>query len=915
MLYASHIGEMRAFSLSVDIRRYVPRGCIDFRRHVVNEKLNRRYQDASLRKSFITVAHSTGSGTDYHHHHDHHRDHHEYDHGSKDHGFNKPKEYRNDTATVAHAIVGSMDLLDDDSNHSDGMHHNHNHALGCCTGHESANPLQRNIIYRMLLWIYRKTKLYNISSWMEHNIYSNAIKLVFFLIAAGTLWRSQMVVEMAARQFLLKVSYAATIGVYVFAGIPAAVGLSLDLAALRVDTHVLMNLAVIGALVTGHPLEGALLLILFQGSHAVEHLLTDRAQGSLQALYDSVPETVKLTNLLDDGSPDLGSILEKKTDDVEIGEIVLVKPGWQVPLDGCIVHGRALVSAELISGESIPTLYQEDDEVAAGSLCLDGILAIRVLRTAADSTPARIARLAKEAQARRPKLRTWLDKFGEIYSKAVIVVSFMAFAILLYSGVPLFGVPGVDRGALYRAMSLLTVASPCALVMVPLAYVSAIAAAASRGVILKGGRVLDAIDACRVIALDKTGTVTTGTLRLANLLKLERQSGLRSTSTTGRPVKFKKIDKDVLLAAIALSIRSTHPVSDATVQFAGQHGLSPRMAPTVKEFTLIPGGGVSGQISLSHARNAEIADKNMQTSENFTRDYRCYFGSLDFIANHLTQDEEITVQRQFSHHSAGSIVSLLLLDPIEDKKPITSDIKRQIWAFVYEDTVRSRSMGAIDTLQKGSWATEQPTARRACRVLMLTGDNEASATKVAKVLGIKEVFAGLSPENKQEQVVELQDTRQSSTRGGVIMVGDGLNDAAALATADVGIAIASNGAAATSLAADAVIIGDAIGISTIPMLLRLARATRYVIRQNLALAAGSIAVLALPAILGSIPMWLAVMLHEGTTLLVALNSLRLLRFSASAFRRTRRDVQSEANVAHSGSSQVSQIGSNLEVTI
>lgn len=822
---------------------------------------------------------------------------HARDHDHSDHG-----------SAAAQAIVRSLDSQDDDV--VDEQRQNEDGRVGCCTHHGKGRKQTRNSVYRLLRAFCETTKLDKMAHRLEHGVPSNVVKVVLFAVAAFSLWRSQFVADAMVKKILLKISSAATVGVYVFAGLPAAVGLSLDLAALRIDTHVLMNLAVIGALVTGHPLEGALLLILFQGSHAVEHLLTDRAQGSLEALYDAVPETALVTQLLPGGSPDIGSVEEKDTNSVKVDEIVLVKPGWQIPLDGRIVHGRALVSAELISGEAIPTVHREGDEVPAGALCLDGILAIRVLRPAAESTPARIARLAKEAQARRPKLRTWLDRFGTAYSKLVIVSSMLALSLLLYSGVPLIGTPGVERGALYRAMSLLTVASPCALVMVPLAYVSAIAAAASRGVILKGGRVLDAIDACRIVALDKTGTVTTGALRLSSLnrLKFEEENTSDGSPSSTEKGKYAEKEGTAVLAAAALSIRSTHPVSEATVHHASEMGFHPRSIPSVDGFILIPGGGVEGRIWLpgsiegavlaedgSQAPCADVGEVNDSTTnevrenkpymESKQQCYQSYFGSLEYVADYLSKEEVRALRECVAAYGGGSIVSFLFLEPIGQNGAFASN-EREVWAFVYEDTVRSRSFAAVNSLQNGAWATKRPTPRRSCRVLMLTGDNEASAMKIANQLGIKEVFSGLSPDGKQKQIDFLRKGNGMLAGRGVIMVGDGLNDAAALATADVGIAIASNGAAATSLASDAVVLGDAVGVSSLPMLLRLARATRYVIRQNLALAAGSIAVLALPALLGTIPMWLAVMLHEGSTLLVALNSLRLLRFSASLQRRS-----------------------------
>jgi len=662
-------------------------------------------------------------------------------------------------------------------------------------------------------------------------------------------------VDVAAGEAWRRLAAVSTAGVYFFAGIPAAIELAFDVSALRVDTHALMNLAVVGTLVTGMPLEGALLLVLFQTSHAVEHMLTERAQGSLQALHDAVPDHAELVTLGDDGAPNLGSVRRVLAADVAVGDTVLVKPGRQIPIDGVIVYGRALVSAEHITGESLPNLRRPGDEIPAGALCHDGFLAVRAIRPATDSTPARIARLARDAQMQRPQIRTWLDRFGEVYSRIVVLAAGASLLVMLASGVPLSG-SGPERGAFYRAMTLLTVASPCALVMVPLAYISAIAAAASRGVLLKGGRVLDALEGCKVVAVDKTGTLTTGKLALVNLIEINTSNSslLNSSDSSDGLIQSSEEDlDDVLAASVALSLRSAHPVSDAVVQVGDARGVD---ASSVKvlNFKLVPGGGVSGAIQQS---NDGIL-------------YDALFGSLDFVASELSQEEHGMITAHRTARGRRNILSILILRPIDGRPHI-------VWMFLFEDSLQSLSMSAVQALQSGAWAGDVPSVHHQCDVVMLTGDNHESANQVAGQLGIRKVFSGLSPEEKLHRVDSLRDTAGGS---GVVMVGDGLNDAAALVAADVGVAIASPTTAAATLAADAVLMRGAAGIAAVPLLLRIARATRHVVRQNLVLAGVSIMALALPAVLGIIPLWIAVVLHEGSTLLVALNSLRLLRFSA-----------------------------------
>jgi heavy metal translocating P-type ATPase len=585
-----------------------------------------------------------------------------------------------------------------------------------------------------------------------------------------------------------------------------------------------------------------------------------------------VPPTATVVEVGGGGAPAVGTARRVATSEVGVGQVMLVKPGEQVPLDGEIVHGRALVSAEHITGEAVPALRRPGDALPAGALCRDGVLAVRATRLAADSTPARIARLARDAQAQRPQLRTWLDAFGEAYSRAVVAATLAALVGMLCAGVPLLGA-AAQRGALYRAMTLLTVASPCALAMVPLAYVAAIAAVASRGVLLKGGRVLDALDGCRVVAVDKTGTLTTGRLSLTSFARVgpvqQAGGGGGGGGAAGRD--------GALAAAAALSLRSSHPVSDAVVMAADREGLGAAEV-AVADFRLTPGGGVEGAVELPAGGAGGR--------------FLAAFGSLEFAQQRLNAEEAALVEEAASGQGRSGVVSVLVLEPAAGGGGGGGGGGRSVWAVTFQDSLREQSAEAVRALQEGSWAGRRAGAH-ACEVVMLTGDNAASAGRVASALGIATALSSLTPEDKLRQVAALQrgDSGGDGSRSGsgsgasrrrrVIMVGDGLNDAAALAAADVGVAIASEASAAASLAADAVVVSAAAGVAAVPLLLRVERATRHVLRQNLALAAGSILVLALPAVLGVIPLWVAVLLHEGSTLLVALNSLRLLRFSAA----------------------------------
>lgn len=755
-------------------------------------------------------------------------------------------------ARAGTAGAGLSTHHDHDHHHYGHHHHHHHHDHDHHYGHHHYEG-KRAPLHQALDRVFHATGISALGSFLREHPAIAVIKVVLFIIAAASSWASSGTL---AASTLRKVSTLTTIAVFVLTGIPAAMDMAYNLVAGRIDTHVLMNLAAIGTTVTGYPLEGALLLVLFQTSHSLEHALTAKARGNLKALDQAIPHQAELVMLNpESGQPEMHSATSVPVSEVEIGQLVAVKPGTQVPLDGVVEFGRALVSVEHITGEPLPVLRRVGDALPAGALSHDGVLVVRVTQTEAESTPRRILRLARDAQALRPRLRTWLDRFGEVYSKAVILASLLALAVLVAAGVPLLpsAGAGIERGALHRAMGLLTVASPCALVLVPLAYVSAIAAMASRGILLKGGRVLDAIDTCRIVGLDKTGTLTTGRLTLTQIRSLDEN--MQSIP-----------DKTALAVAAALSLHSTHPVSTAVVEDAVKKAID-LGAITVTDFTLVAGGGVSGTVSTSGGV------------------YNATFGSIDFVAEELDLDEKEKekIQRATEDEENGASLGSKRTRSVLVLSPVSQNTSKAMWMTTFEDTVRGLSWEAVEVLRSGKWAGGVGRGRssRACEVVMLTGDNEASARGVAGTLGIDRVAWGLKPEDKLRLVQELRDEGVQGSLGstGVMMVGDGLNDAAALAAADVGVAIASSSPAAASLASDAVVMNEGAGISAIPLLLRVARATRYVIAQNLVLAAGSILILAAPTVLGILPLWVAVMLHEGSTLLVALNSLRLLRFS------------------------------------
>mmetsp|Transcript_14470 Transcript_14470/g.43757 ORF Transcript_14470/g.43757 Transcript_14470/m.43757 type:complete len:906 (-) Transcript_14470:1020-3737(-) len=782
-------------------------------------------------------------------------------------------ENRKGAAAVTALSLDATASEDGQHSHSHGDH-DHGHA-----------PVISNPLHRVLLWIYSHTGILQLADVLRENTCGSIAISVFFACAAISHWQAGG--SWLAAQLGERICTVSTAMIYFLAGVPAAVDLTFDLTALHIDTHVLMTLAVLGTLAIGGALEGALLLVLFQVSHTVEHKLTDRAQGDLTSLFDSVPESATLVNVSSSGEPDMDSQCQENAGSVEVGASMLVKPGEQVPLDGDIIFGEALVSMQHITGEALPTRRGRGATIPAGSQNHDGLLVLRVTNRADDSTPARISRLAADAQASKPQLRRWIDQVGEVYSKVVIVATVASLVVLRMQGVPMLST-ATQRGAMYRAMGLLTTASPCALVLVPLAYVSAIAAITSRGMLIKGGKVLDALNRCKTVAFDKTGTLTTGQLACTGVASpaSPASSGVSDASdtatsptTTARaPSEERKwLDnllsegdgggREALAVAAALSDRSNHPVSKAVTALRKQvGGKLPKV--DVVDFKLVPGAGAQGTVQGSGDSSG---------GRGGTRHVR--FGSAKFAAEVLPAEQARQVLAQAKAMGTDRVVSVV----VQSTAHATADSYGSgalVRLLSFRDTLNQRSMWTVKALRTGWWPGGRAShSKHAVNVTMLTGDTQASADYFAQQLGISDVRAGLAPEDKLSAIQKLRSGNGSSS--GVLMVGDGINDTPALAAADVGVAIAANARDGAGSASDIVILTGG-GVAALPFLLAVARRTRNIVYQNMALALGSIAVLAPSVLAGEIPLWGAVTMHEGSTLLVALNCLRLLKWPSNA---------------------------------
>ena len=597
-----------------------------------------------------------------------------------------------------------------------------------------------------------------------------------------------------------------------------------------------------------------------------------------------------------------------------------------MPLDGIVTHGSALVSIQHITGEALPVSKRVGDEIPAGAVNSDGALVVRTTRDAEHSTPARIARLTEAAQNRRPAVSRLLDTFGDRYSKAILGITLATMVL----GPVVFGIPFMGRaGAMYRAFAFLSAAAPCALLMSPLVYVAAVGACARRGVLVRGGLTLDALAECGVVALDKTGTITTGQMACASV---ERVGAVKTAALVGAETYAEGVVEDAsserarapaavseavsavsaapasspaaLAIAANLERGATHPIARAVLAAAARaadagHAL-PAMAVT--EFKVVHGSGVEGLVVPVDGAEARA----------FGPPRRARFGNpawaSEIAGDHLRATRAVTSLAELSSGD-GDITAALVVasgpalerngagsgadaaDAASSSTAWSSENLTRVFRFA--DAVHPKAAAATAALRAGAWRVDGAPMR----VLMLTGDNQASAFAVADAVGLPraDTYAGLTPSEKLRLVEKARadarqrdgETKNDATKNDeniktsryarVAMVGDGINDAPALAAADVGVAVASTPSEAAAAAADVLLLhADADGISQLPDVFALAARTRRVLKQNITLAIVSIVGAALPALTGAFPLWLAVLLHEGSTLLVALNSVRLL---------------------------------------
>jgi len=563
-----------------------------------------------------------------------------------------------------------------------------------------------------------------------------------------------------------------------------------------IGINLLVTIAAVGATVIGLYQEGALVVFLFSISLRLEVIASERARHAIEALMELRPEIATIRRGVEEVNVPVGMVVP--------GEVFIVRPGDRVPLDGRVVEGETTVDQAAIMGESIPVLKRVSDEVYAGTINLDGVLAVRTTRASSETMLASILRMVHEAEVRRSPTETIVNRFARYYTPLIIVLAALVAAVPpLFLGRPL--IPSI-----YNSLVLLVIGCPCALtIATPVAMVSAITSASRHGVLVKGSTYIEEVDEATVFAFDKTGTLTRGRLVVTDV------------------VPYNVSREKLLSVAATLEANSKHPIASAITEAALKEGAALLEASGFKSQT---GRGVEAVID----------------------------GSLHQIGS----------QRLFSDNG--------LSYPDETLTELENQGKTTVIVAKEGDVIGLISL--MDERREGARGTIQALKAKGMTVEMLTGDNENTARAIARQLGFNGYHAGLLPDEKAAVVEELKK------KGRVVMVGDGVNDAPALAAADVGVAMGGLGSDIALETADIVLLED--DLSRITYLIRLAETTVARVKENIALSVLVKLTIVVLGALGSITLWMAVVLGDvGLTLLVIVNSIRISSIKPAGIRK------------------------------
>ncbi len=570
-----------------------------------------------------------------------------------------------------------------------------------------------------------------------------------------------------------------------------------NLVRLEFDMRTLMTVAVIGGVIIGEWAEVAIVVILFAISETLERFSMDSARQSISDLMDIAPKEALVKRN--------GQEMTVHVNDIEVGDIMVVKPGQKIAMDGVIINGHSAINQAAITGESVPVEKSLDDEVFAGTLNEEGLLEVKITKLVEDTTIAKIVHLVEEAQGERAPAQAFIDKFAKYYTPII-----MGIAVLVAIVPPLFFGAAWSTWV-YQGLAVLVVGCPCALVIsTPISIVSAIGNAAKKGILIKGGVHLEEMGGLKAIAFDKTGTLTKGVPVVTDYQLIDELMD----------------EKEILSAITALEYRSQHPLASAIIKKADDNNL-PYSDISVKDFSSITGKGIRGRINDemyyigSPALFKEIESSNF--SDKIEKDVK------------RLQQQGKTVMIAGTENTVQAIIAVA-------------------------DEVRESSREVLQKLHDAGIK----------KTVMLTGDNYSTANAIGEHVGVTDVQSELLPQNKLNVIKQLKDEYKN-----VGMVGDGVNDAPALAASTVGIAMGGAGTDTALETADVALMGD--DLKKLPFTIKLSRKTLNIIKTNIAFAIGIKLIALLLVIPGWLTLWIAILSDMGATIVVALNGMRLMR--------------------------------------
>ena len=568
------------------------------------------------------------------------------------------------------------------------------------------------------------------------------------------------------------------------------------------DVDLLMILAALGAAVVNQWREGALLLFLFSLSNVLQDYAIGRSRQAIRSLFKLYPSEAKVRRGEDVQTIPISAI--------RISDVVLVEPGERIAVDGTVVAGHSAVDQSPITGESMPVEKNIGDRIFAGTLNGQGALDVEALQAASDTVLARIIKMVEEAQDSKAPTERFLETFEQYYATLIIVV------VALFIVIPpaLFGTDFASN--FYRAMVLMTVASPCALIIsTPASFISAIASAARGGVLFKGGAYLEALAGVKAVTFDKTGTLTQGKPIVTDIVSC-----------------CELCEADLLSTAAAVESRSEHPLARAIMAAANERKL---VLPEVTEFTAVAGRGIEAQVDQQSV----------------------WVGSITYLSQQSPMPPHLTDQYTQLQSQGKTVIGVMRAGQCASCGACEGRETDSNWMGV---------IAIADAMRPEAQAIVAELHSMGIQVAMLTGDNELVARNIAAQIGIDRVHANLMPEDKVTAIKSIE-----AEVGPVAMVGDGVNDAPGLATATVGIAMGAAGTDVAMETADLVLMGDRLEL--IPYAIRLSKKARRVVWQNLIFAIGVIITLIISAFVISLPLPLGVLGHEGSTVIVVMNGL------------------------------------------